>query len=131
MIDVDYFKEFKDIYGHPAGDEALKAIATLLRQYSKRPGDLSARYGGEEFALILTDAGKEYIEDLCDVLLEEVEKLDIEHSGSAVSVRLSISIGAAIMDSPVSDDYSPIISAADKLLYNAKQTGRNRFKLAA
>lgn len=131
MIDVDYFKEFNDIYGHPAGDEALKSIAQVLRTFSKRAGDLAARYGGEEFALILAEASKEYIEDLCEVLLEEIEKLEIEHSGSAVSVRLSISIGAAIVDDPDSDDYSPIISEADKLLYEAKQTGRNRFKLAA
>lgn len=131
MIDVDYFKEFNDIYGHPAGDEALKAIARVLRTYSKRAGDLSARYGGEEFALILSDAGQEYIEDLCEVLLEDISNLDIEHSGSAVSTTLSISVGAAIVDSPTSDDYSPIISAADKLLYEAKQTGRNQFKLAA
>ena len=131
MIDVDYFKEFNDIYGHPAGDEALKAIARVLRTYSKRAGDLSARYGGEEFALILSDAGQEYIEDLCEVLLEDISNLDIEHSGSAASTTLSISVGAAIVDSPTSDDYSPIINAADKLLYEAKQTGRNRFKLAA
>lgn len=131
MIDVDRFKDFNDIYHHQSGDEALQDVALVIGSFAQRPGDLAARYGGEEFALILSDPEKSHVMDVARQMIERVEALKISHKGSDISPYLTISIGAAMIQAPEHNDYSPLVSAADKALYEAKQQGRNRVVMSA
>lgn len=126
MIDVDYFKNFNDLYLHQRGDEALKQVAQALMQFAQRPGDTVARYGGEEFALILVNPTEDYVKRIAEKLRQHILDLKIKHERSAVSDYLTVSIGTASSNSPKNDDYSILISAADSALYEAKQAGRNR-----
>jgi len=126
MIDVDYFKNFNDLYLHQQGDEALKQVAQSLRQFAQRPGDTAARYGGEEFALILVNPSSGYVKKTAENLRQHILELHIKHAGSEVSDYLTVSIGTAMSTAPGNDDYSVLISAADSALYEAKQAGRNQ-----
>jgi len=126
MIDVDRFKDYNDIYHHQSGDKALEEVALVIGAFAKRPGDIAARYGGEEFALILSNPSKAHLQEVAEDLRTRVIDLEIEHRGSDISDYLTVSIGAALIESPGHDDYSPLISAADSALYRAKQEGRNR-----
>lgn len=130
MIDVDYFKNYNDLYHHQRGDEALKSVAKILNQYAQRPGDMAARYGGEEFALILVNSSEDHVQKLAEKLRRHVRELQIEHEGSESGGYLTISIGTAISNAPADDDYSSLISAADNALYEAKRAGRNQVKSA-
>lgn len=130
MIDVDHFKKYNDTYLHQMGDQALIAVAHVIQRYARRPGDLAARYGGEEFALILSHPDSKHINSLAEEMREEVLGLEIGHENSGVHQYLTISIGVAFINEPESDDYSPMISAADTALYQAKQEGRNRVCVA-
>jgi len=126
MIDVDYFKNFNDLYLHQQGDEALKQVARVLQQHAQRPGDTAARYGGEEFALILVNPTADYVKKTAETLRQHILELRIKHDRSEVSDYLSVSIGTAMSNAPSNDDYSVLISSADGALYEAKQAGRNQ-----
>ena len=128
MIDIDFFKFYNDTYGHQAGDEILKKVAQILVGSVKRPGDLAARYGGEEFVVLLpgTDAPNAGI--FAENLRREVEELRLEHRRSRISSWLTISIGCASLVPRKDKDPEDLIQLADKALYMAKETGRNRVK---
>ena len=130
MIDVDFFKNYNDLYLHQQGDEALKKVAQALRQFAQRPGDTAARYGGEEFALILVDPTVDYLSKTAEKLRVHIQGLEIKHEASSAADFLTVSIGTAMSQAPNNDDYSALISAADKALYEAKQAGRNQVKTA-
>lgn len=129
MIDIDYFKNFNDTYGHLAGDDCLKRVAAALQQSICRPGDLIARYGGEEFIIILPDTPENGEHVVSQKIMREISRLNIPHSNSMVSKVVTVSIGGYTVIP--SNQYEPafIVSEADKSLYEAKQTGRNRFVL--
>lgn len=125
MIDIDYFKQYNDRYGHIRGDDCLKRVAQKLNAGATRPRDFLARYGGEEFVLVLPETdvkGAEHIAARCrQAVLEE----GIPHEASAVAPNVTVSIGVGtIVPSP---DAQPVqfIEAVDKCLYRAKQGGRN------
>ncbi len=125
VIDVDFFKNFNDHYGHLRGDECLIMVARALGSGFQRSGDLVARYGGEEFAVILPNTGSE-IAEVAERYREAVEKLLIEHGHSDVASHVTVSIGASAVvpvESMCSDD---LVDCADKGLYAAKAQGRNR-----
>ena len=124
--DIDYFKKYNDIYGHPAGDKCLKSVAECLESTVKRSGDLIARYGGEEFLVILAETKSENALFVAQSLQDAVERLQLPHSGSLVSghVTLSIGVASAIPDAEVSHEV--LIKQADMALYQAKEEGRNR-----
>ncbi|QIB35121.1 sensor domain-containing diguanylate cyclase [Ancylobacter pratisalsi] len=128
MIDVDQFKSYNDLYGHPEGDECLRKVAETLSGCARRAGDVIARYGGEEFAAILADTNEADATVLAGRMLEAVRSLRIAHSGSAMGI-VTVSIGVTVYELPASrHDYMPIgnlIAAADRALYSAKQAGRN------
>lgn len=123
MIDIDFFKQFNDTYGHLVGDEALRAVASALKRCMKRPGDVAARFGGEEFACVLPDTDALGATIVAEDIRRRVEWLDIEHSKSQVSKHLSVSIGIAA--GPGRSD-AELLRAADEALYQAKHEGRNR-----
>jgi diguanylate cyclase (GGDEF)-like protein len=130
MIDVDFFKNYNDLYLHQQGDEALKQVAQTLRQFAQRPGDSAARYGGEEFALILANPTAGYVKKIAEKLRSNIQDLKIKHEGSDTSDFLTVSVGTALCSAPKNDDYSVLISHADSALYEAKHAGRNQVKAA-
>jgi diguanylate cyclase (GGDEF)-like protein len=118
MFDVDRFKAFNDAFGHPAGDQALKTVAGLLQE-SSRKSDTVARYGGEEFVIILPNTGDENAFVLAERSREAVEAAQWGNGG------MTVSVGLATLSDAISAR-AALIDAADKALYEAKERGRNR-----
>ncbi len=124
FIDVDYFKRYNDFYGHTQGDQCLKAIADILKANLKRPGDFLARYGGEEFVCLLPETALLGATQKAKELELAVRALAIPHEKSDAVPIVTISLGVATVPQVVSDDASALVQAADKLLYEAKASGR-------
>lgn len=124
IMDVDHFKNYNDTLGHPAGDEVLRQVSTIL-QHSVRDNDIVARYGGEEFAVILPGAEKEGAMALAERIRVKVEETAFHREEIQPGGQLTVSIGIATFpeDALTEDD---LIICADKALYHAKNTGRNR-----
>lgn len=132
MCDVDYFKQYNDLYNHVAGDLCLKHIARTLESVFNRAGDLVARYGGEEFVIILPNTGLEQGITMANTLREQIIKLKIPHNKSDVSPYVTISVGVATITNISSEHTAAqLIESADKVLYQAKQNGRNRVESIA
>ncbi len=126
MIDIDFFKEFNDTFGHQRGDECLRAIATTLADGLPRAGDSVARYGGEEFAVILPLTEQAGAVKLAEALRHRVEELGISHPASSTAPVVTISCGVATVWPMPEVEREELIRLADKALYVAKHTGRNR-----
>lgn len=127
MIDIDFFKQYNDTYGHLEGDNALKSVAKVLMTTLKRPSDFVFRLGGEEFGVLLTQTDESSSAKLARDIGDAVREQKIEHSGSSVNKYLTISIGlvCCIADDALNEDI--LISRADDMLYEAKETGRNQY----
>jgi two-component system chemotaxis family response regulator WspR len=130
MIDVDNFKRYNDTYGHLAGDDALKQIATAIQDTFRRPTDIAARFGGEEFVVLLSSTGAKAAQVLGDVLCKRVADLRITHSESPPLKTVTVSIGGASTIPQHGDSCLALIEVADKALYEAKRSGRNRIVMA-
>jgi diguanylate cyclase (GGDEF)-like protein len=126
MADVDYFKQFNDAYGHQAGDDCLRAVAQALAGLVHRPGDLVARYGGEEFGVILPETDLGGAISLAEGMRHAVETLSIPHMDSSVSPVVTLSIGVASMRTGGDAQPEVLLRTADRALYSAKRSGRNR-----
>jgi len=128
LIDIDHFKPFNDNYGHLAGDDCLRRVATALSDAIVRPADLMARYGGEEFAAILPDTDTEGAVVVAENLRKAINHLEIRHeyagSGDTVSISLGIAQYSKGMEKP-----EDLIELADKGLYEAKESGRDQYKI--
>jgi len=129
MADIDVFKAFNDNYGHLAGDECLRQIASVLQQSLKRPGDLAARYGGEEFVIVLPGTDQAGAQIVAEELRKKVEEKNIPHEFSPVSDKVTISLGVAAGVPHAGLERDALISRADKAMYRAKQEGRNQVKV--
>ncbi|MCX6052040.1 MAG: diguanylate cyclase [Campylobacterales bacterium] len=127
MIDIDYFKQYNDTYGHIEGDNALKEVAKVLKDTLHRPGDFVFRLGGEEFGVLLTQTDEESSAMLAQALCDGVQEIKIKHKTSQVSDFLTISLGVVSCVADDALDEELLISHADKMLYYAKERGRNRF----
>jgi diguanylate cyclase (GGDEF)-like protein len=129
MIDVDHFKAFNDRYGHLAGDECLRAIATVITGHIQRPGDLASRFGGEEFAVVLP--GTDYVGAflVAEKIRRAVQSANLQHSESPVGV-VTVSVGVCGYDPASQTRTEDLIGAADKALYVAKASGRNMSVIA-
>jgi diguanylate cyclase (GGDEF)-like protein len=127
MMDLDFFKLFNDRYGHAAGDDCLRRVALALASTVRRPTDFVARYGGEEFVCVLPDTDAAGAAVLANRLRDSVAALGIPHAASTVARYVTISGGVAAVIP--ADDSTPtqLLEAADRLLYQAKKAGRNRF----
>jgi len=128
LIDIDYFKHYNDTYGHVAGDECLKAVASILKNFALRKNDLPARYGGEEFAIILPRYTAEEALKLARAIVEAVYRLNIPHLTSGLPTkRITLSAGCATQRGIAGQQaLSHLIERADEALYRAKREGRNR-----
>jgi two-component system, chemotaxis family, response regulator WspR len=126
MVDVDSFKRYNDTYGHLAGDEVLKGIATAMQRSFMRPTDLTARFGGEEFVVVLPVTPTASLPALGEKLRHNVEDLHIPHSASPTGEFITISVGGATRTPQNEDALLSLIETADAALYEAKESGKNR-----
>jgi diguanylate cyclase (GGDEF)-like protein len=146
LIDVDHFKLFNDRYGHPAGDGALRAVASALRRSCMRPADLVARYGGEEFVILLPQTARLGAEHVARLAIQTVNALRIPHADSKTAEWLTVSVGVGYFDESSEgwgvddkgarveaqrsgrDPFIPqqLVACADQALYHAKLSGRAR-----
>ncbi|MDD3323680.1 MAG: sensor domain-containing diguanylate cyclase [Sulfurospirillaceae bacterium] len=126
IIDIDYFKLINDTYGHQAGDECLKKIGLLVKKFTKRPSDLCARYGGEEFAIIFGNTDFKTSMKMLNRLLKDITDLQIPNEKSPIMPTLTVSIGVSTILPSAQISEKTLVASADKLLYIAKEKGRNQ-----
>ena len=126
MMDIDCFKAYNDNYGHAAGDDCIRDVAQALATIPTRAGDLVARYGGEEFACLLPGTGADGARTIAERLLDTVNDLEIPHAWSNVTGKVSISAGVGTMIPSGDAEPEELMKTADRLLYEAKNAGRNR-----
>jgi two-component system, chemotaxis family, sensor kinase Cph1 len=129
ILDLDFFKQYNDHFGHPTGDTCLKRIATLLDD-TRRATDFAARVGGEEFALLLPETGRDGALKVAEATRASIERLGIAHPKSPGGI-VTASLGVACLDAGEADVAHDLMNMADRALYEAKRQGRNRAVLQA
>jgi diguanylate cyclase (GGDEF)-like protein len=129
MIDVDWFKRYNDHYGHQAGDDCLRSVASMLAANAHRAGDLVARYGGEEFVLIVAGGNSESALQLVQTLCHAMEEMALPHATSPFG-HVTVSIGVATVIPGEGLSATTLLKKADEALYQAKAQGRNQAVLA-
>jgi diguanylate cyclase (GGDEF)-like protein len=127
ILDVDYFKSYNDRNGHPAGDEVLKTIGSILTS-ALRKCDIVARYGGEEFLVILPNTDIEGTFRVAEKIRRAVEEYPFPNGDSQPGGKLTVSLGAACFPEH-SHNAAELVNLADKAMYRAKQEGRNGFRM--
>lgn len=132
MIDVDHFKSYNDEYGHPAGDACLRVVAKVLATEAHRSSDLAARYGGEEFAVLLPNTDVAGCARIGERLRQAIRDAGLAHTSNASSGVVTVSVGGATCRPALerSAGTSSLVEAADRALYVAKQSGRDRLVMS-
>ena len=125
MMDIDYFKQYNDHYGHLQGDESLKRVGQALTAAGTRARDALARFGGEEFVLVLPETDAASAQKIAERCRQLIFKEQIPHAKSAVSQMLTLSIGTGTVIPTHKDDALKFVDIVDQRLYQAKQKGRN------
>ena len=136
MIDLDDFKRVNDRFGHPAGDQVLRAVSDVLRGQLRQNLDIPARYGGEEFAVILPHTGTlESAADLADGaratgerIRRAIAEMKLPLSQDGPPMHITASVGLAMLPAHAADA-DDLVSKADQALYQAKRTGRDRVEI--
>ena len=126
IADIDHFKQYNDHYGHPAGDECIRRIATVLSAAAQRGLDAAARLGGEELAVLWYDIPADQVARKAALIRSGVHELDVEHAPSEVASRVTVSIGTVAVVPSGSSGFRAALSRADRALYAAKAGGRDR-----
>ena len=129
LMDIDFFKRLNDSLGHQAGDECLKKMGKLLSGAASRPRDLAVRYGGEEFAMLLPETNLAGAEDIANKVARLLVEANIAHPASEVSQSVSVSQGLVKWQAGM--DSEKLLAAADEALYEAKEMGRNQYRVAS
>ncbi|MGF6548961.1 diguanylate cyclase [Paraburkholderia youngii] len=131
VVDVDWFKQYNDTYGHQAGDHCLRLVASVMQAAADSEHFVVGRMGGEEFGLLMLEAKKSKLEDTLETLRQGVADLAIEHRASPLGV-VTVSVGASL--TRISDLSRPAhrdgFASADRALYRSKHNGRNRVTMA-
>lgn len=122
MIDIDHFKKINDTYGHPAGDDVIRALANIIKK-ATRETDISGRYGGEEFAILLPDTPVANVEFLTERIRRLVEKFIVVHEEHEICFTISIGIAGFATHF---ENHTQWLEGADQALYQAKLSGRNK-----
>lgn len=128
LLDIDYFKQYNDTYGHPEGDNALVKVAACIKNTFKRPDDYVFRVGGEEFAILFNVEEKIDSLLLAESLLINLKKENIKHKNSKVSDLLTVSIGLSYIENGTDTNTKALYKITDNILYQAKRSGRNQIK---
>ena len=121
IVDIDFFKRYNDIYGHPAGDHALINVARVLKSCCQRPRDYIFRLGGEEFGILFPELPPESVPSFLENIRKKVEELQIDHQGNEVATMITISIGAYTCSGSEQFDHTQLYLKADRALYRAKK----------
>lgn len=131
ILDVDYFKEFNDNYGHTKGDFCLKAISEKINETSTKYENIHAfRYGGDEFVIIYNYYPKENVEKIVEELRTSIHECKVKHGYSDVSDKVTITQGIYYEDDYNGDISSKkLLEKADKALYKAKRSGKDNYKI--
>lgn len=130
MLDIDYFKNYNDSYGHLAGDDCLIQIGNMFKTIIRQLPDIAVRYGGEEFIVILPETNEYGAKALAERIRKSVENLAIPHSASDISEYITASIGVVTVDTTDFATPEQVVTLADEALYRAKKGGRNRIEVA-
>ena len=125
MIDIDFFKQYNDGYGHLVGDECIKTVARTLGLSAPRAMDFVARYGGEEFCVLLSESDKEMALLVALTCLDAVRDLALPHKQSSIENYVTISIGVSTLVADPNMTPCVLIGNADEEFYRAKNKGRN------
>ncbi|MDX1692486.1 MAG: diguanylate cyclase [Ketobacteraceae bacterium] len=128
LMDIDHFKQVNDDYGHLVGDQCLKLVGQLLQEQTRQDVDIVARYGGEEFAVICPGANEQQLEDICERVRVAIQTTP--YHSREIGVRLTASIGVAMLDPDMPQSLENLLQQADDALYVSKQNGRNRTTFA-
>jgi diguanylate cyclase (GGDEF)-like protein len=128
LMDIDYFKRYNDNYGHGAGDECLKTVAKTLSESFQRESDFIARFGGEEFIAVLPNTDLGGAEKIAKQIFQQLHKANLPHGHSAVSDRITISMGISVSTPSQILPPEVMLKKADNALYAAKHAGKNTFK---
>ena len=132
LIDVDHFKAYNDHHGHPAGDRCLRAVASLAAEQARRPNDLAARFGGEEFALVLPHTDLDGARQVGEAIRGAIASAQLPHGRSPVAPHVTVSIGIhAAVPGDETGETAGLVEAADRALYAAKRSGRDRVRAAS
>jgi len=126
IIDIDYFKQYNDHYGHVQGDECLRRVAQALDAAAPHPGDLCARLGGEEFVLVLPGTDAETARHKAERCRKLLRQEDIPHARSGVGRLVTVSMGIGTIVPGAEDDPNVFLDRIDRRLYQAKSAGRDR-----
>ena len=126
IFDIDLFKSYNDVLGHLAGDDCLKAVARTTAEVCQRAGEVVARYGGEEFAVLMPNVLPEEARIVAETVRSRVEASGIPHPASSVGAVVTVSVGVASIRPAVGGSSAELVSEADRALYLAKESGRNR-----
>ncbi|RXJ86758.1 diguanylate cyclase domain-containing protein [Arcobacter sp. CECT 8985] len=126
IMDIDYFKQYNDNYGHQKGDYALIQISTLLKEYMRRADDYAFRLGGEEFGLLYKSKNISSAKEFAKDIIFAIENLKIIHEHSNTSKYITVSAGASCQHAKDSQDIETLYKQTDELLYKAKESGRNK-----
>jgi diguanylate cyclase (GGDEF)-like protein len=125
MLDIDYFKQYNDHYGHIQGDDSLKRVGQVLSGAATHSRDFLARFGGEEFVLVLPETDEESAKTVAERCRSLIFKAQIPHAASQVSQLLTLSMGVGTVIPAHKDTAMTFIDEVDRRLYQAKQKGRN------
>ncbi len=126
ILDIDFFKQYNDTYGHQAGDFVIKTVAKNLRMSLKRAGDMVFRLGGEEFGILSIGMNESEALSFADTIRKNIENEKIEHKKSSVSNYITISMGVVVIEPNTTNTTTDIYRYADEALYKAKEKGRNQ-----
>jgi diguanylate cyclase (GGDEF)-like protein len=126
LCDIDHFKAYNDTYGHPGGDRCLHQIAQGLQDSINRQTDCVARYGGEEFAIILPNTDLQGGLKVTENIRSRLHSLKIPHATSPTHADVTLSLGVVSVIPHAAINIPQLIQAADRALYQAKQSGRDR-----
>ena len=127
LLDIDFFKQYNDHYGHVQGDDCVRLVAQLLDKAVARPRDLVARFGGEEFVLVLPETDYPSALQIAHKCRNLIREQRIRHEKSRIGDLLSVSMGIGTIV-PQGDGIDKFIESVDKLLYKAKENGRDRIE---
>ena len=125
IIDIDYFKQYNDTYGHQEGDKVLIKVTNAIKNSIQRADDYCFRLGGEEFGIVFKSDNREKAEQFANTIKKNIEALRIEHSASSIGKYITVSIGFICKNANTIKNKDEIYKEADDLLYKAKNNGRN------